>query len=223
MAAENKMRPLAAAKVEEAAKEIHAGRKRLVAKLDALDQKASITLPHKREEHEKLQAEIIAAREHLYKLERKLVPSQVSCVFASFEFDARRAEIEKQLKATASPLIAEFIAEMREEHERIRKAPVMVDGEINKRSWSIDRKTMRDNMASRLIRFHAVRHAIEDAGELYLMADQSEVPARLDKLRDGLPDDNKFGKAGRNLSLSDLKGGIPFEEAFAKYCGGILG
>jgi hypothetical protein len=129
---------------------------------------------------------------------------------ASFAFDAARDEIVAKLRASAPPIIGEFIAEMRDDLDRIRGEAVIVDAEVPHKSPITGRAIpgkVKTNLAAKMLRTFAVKRAIEDAEALALTVDVDAIPGKLDELRAGLPSDQVMRrppKNGGSLLLSDL-------------------
>lgn len=107
---------------------------------------------------------------------------------ASYRLTAEIDAHERTLIASASPLIAEFIAEMRNEHTRALRAKNIIDDETAKNpNTGAIVGTRRARGATAAQRARAIRDAIAAAEALRLDADQSGIAQQLAKLRAELP------------------------------------
>ncbi len=118
----------------------------------------------------------------------KLDVARDKCVNASLSYGSRLARIEHALRETASPLIAEFCREMRDEHSKTRKTSLTIEhGIVRNPITGRVQRSGGSNASLVVARMRACLAAISAAEELMLIPDQSGVPAALQKLRDGLP------------------------------------
>lgn len=106
---------------------------------------------------------------------------------ASLSYTARCQEIEHELAATASPLIAEFIEKMKDDAEATRKA-IQTTPRTEIDVWAARNVVRTESNADRIrARLSAIAAAIEAATEAALLADQSGIPALLHRLEADLP------------------------------------
>jgi hypothetical protein len=208
----------AAAKVS--AEEL-ADRKRLLSALSDLETEERGAIAT-RERRDDVAGELAAARAKVRELEALVANSTAARIGQSFGFQARRDELHRRLRETASPLIAAFVRDMWKESEKLRKQTVLEEG-TRVRS-PVTRKMIgivRSNMAAIVLRSHAIRRAIEDAEALYLQPDQSDVAAKLGSLLRDLPDVDALSfplRYGSSAMLADLNNGMAIKEALAKHC-----
>lgn len=101
-------------------------------------------------------------------------------------FGRRHDEIEASLRATASPLIASFVAEMRAAWDKTRRTPLTQETATTAtKSAATGRPEtyLKTNAAAVARRLRAIHETIRLAEELALsVADQSEIPALLGEL-----------------------------------------
>jgi hypothetical protein len=199
-----------------------AERKRLAAALVDLEKEALSSLPAGREDKADQEAELKAARERVRALEIKLFQSSAGKVGASFAFQARRDELEAKLRATASPLIAAFIREMRQAADETRKEQPRDSSAITRSPFTGRLVgTPQNNMAAIVLRMHAIRRAIEDAEQLYFVPDQSGMAEQLKSIKQKLPSTAAMSpppRYGSSELLSDLNNGMALKAALAKHC-----
>ena len=102
-------------------------------------------------------------------------------------YTAQRNEIEAELARTSSPLIADFIARMREDMAATRKKIAL--SVSTQENWLTGHKsqTATSNAARIRGRLLAISAAIESAEDAKLIADQSGVPDLLFRLEAELP------------------------------------
>lgn len=231
--------PTVARAVEERAAERLEERRPLATRLAELEHAALKTLPALRETcdlaadeirktERRMQgasgmafAELASARE----LARgRWVQANQKMAAASLAYTSEHDELERKLRGTASPLISAFKTEMIDEVGRLRKSPIVEDVEV-KRNVITDRvsvRALRSSAFSKTIRLHAILTALDDADRLVLVADQSDVPAELDRLRSSLPSADtlypapRSGRATSDL-LADLRAGVPVGDAIKRH------
>jgi hypothetical protein len=196
-------------------------RKSLAAGLAKLNDEA--TKPYARERHESLVLELAEAKKRVVELQAQVGAAFNGRMGESAARDVARLEFETKLRATASPLLGQFVAEMWQELEDIRKLPAV--SEVSSHKNPITGKTVEkpplSTGAARTLRTHAVRRAIEDAELMMLAADQSDVPAKLAQLKDALPSANSLAphpKYGTVAMLNDLRAGMSPKEAMKEHC-----
>ncbi len=112
-----------------------------------------------------------------------------TAVKASVGYTTQRDAIEHELRKTASPLLAAFISEMLSEHARTRNMTLTVEAGIARnhvtgKGYFHPGKSNSSQIAARL---RACRTGISTAEDMKLVADQSDVSAELQKIRDALP------------------------------------
>lgn len=106
---------------------------------------------------------------------------------SSARITAEHDKLERELIATAAPQIAEFLQWV---HDELcsRPNPVEIERAIEtNKTTGRKSQTVRTNAASIHARLRALREAKAAAEELQLIADQSDVEAQLQRLRDSIP------------------------------------
>jgi hypothetical protein len=197
-------------------------RKRLVGELEGLEGE-ELAARQDLADPAQLKEELTALRARVRELEIKLGASTTGKVALSFSFQARRDELHRRLRQTAHPAIAAFVHQMRyEEMDKLRK-----EQPREASTWTRSAVTGKrvgnssSNLASIVIRMHAVRRAADDAEALYLQPDQSTVPAQLGELLRNLPDIDEMRPSpqyGSHHLLTDLVNGMELKAALAKHC-----
>jgi hypothetical protein len=169
-------------------RDVTAFRKTKADKLMASVAAATLALPKLRVKRE---TSIAAAREIEIKWRAACDPSQQDqrdLSSASFTFSDEQQKLESQLIETASPEIAIFLSDMRDEWEKYFKqfafhnSTETVNHITGKRAV-----TNTNNRASVMARQAAIRDAQAMAEAMRLEPDQSTVPSQLQQLRNNLP------------------------------------
>jgi len=103
-------------------------------------------------------------------------------------FEAAFDNATRTLVETCHPAIGVFLGEMRDEYDRTRRIRVDDRSEvvINQNTGKKTRKS-ESNKDRIVARMAAIREAVAEAEEMRLLADQSGVPAALQKLKNELP------------------------------------
>jgi hypothetical protein len=169
-----------------------AERKKLVARLAALDAKAAVDLPKL---DKAIQAEIAATRASEAELRaqnEKLRLAGLAKSGAAIAYDAERQRIEAELRATpAGKIIDEFLREMRDEIDvTMKKHEGGMFQELRPLARDPAERVLRHsfgNRASVSARLDAIHSATAEAERLRLAADQTDLAAKLEALRAGLP------------------------------------
>ena len=197
-------------------------RKRLAAELAGLDEE-ELAARRDLADPAELKEELTALRARVRELEIKLGASTTGKAALSLSFQARRDELHRRLRQTAHPAIAAFVHQMRyEEMDKLRKEQPREASTLTRSAVTGKRVgSSTSNLASIVIRMHAVRRAAEDAEALYLQPDQTTVPAQLDELLRNLPSIDElrpFPRYGSHHLLTDLDNGMELKAALAKHC-----
>jgi hypothetical protein len=163
-------------------------RKQLSSDMAALDRKMSKAYPAMEEAVTAAVVARDAAKKALIEAERKLAQASVQKMNASFRYQTDRDAIEHELRSSSSPLLAEFISEMHDALQETRKS-FYVDREVIHRNpvTGTVRRSQASNAAEVNSRLAAIDAAVETAKALQLDPQQSEVTAKLAKLRSSLP------------------------------------
>jgi multidrug efflux pump subunit AcrA (membrane-fusion protein) len=170
-----------------------AERKRQAARLAELDKKAETTYAKDEKALAEASAELQAARAAVQQAEQKFLSLRAARTAASFRLTAERDELERALKESSSPLIAEFISWCWDEQRRIRvmkfgslPTPEIINLVTGRVAIKTDAEPSLPELARR--RMEALRDAVAEAEPLHLLADQSDIGERLTKLRTSLPE-----------------------------------
>jgi hypothetical protein len=163
-------------------------RKTAAEKLAKIDAAAEISFPKLRAARE---ATIAAARAAEIKWHEACAVAQQAqrdLSSASHTHSTEFQKLESQLIETASPEIAIFLSEMRDEFEKCFKRFAFSAGtEIENRITGKKTTVTVNNRASVMARQTAIRDAQAEAEKMRLDPDQSTVSARLQELRNNLP------------------------------------
>jgi hypothetical protein len=163
-------------------------RKTAAEKLAKIDAAAEISFPKLRAAREAAIARATAAEIEWHKACNVAQQAQRDLSSASHMHSTEFQKLEAQLIETASPEIAIFLSDMRDEYEKcfkqfaFRNSTETVNHITGKRAV-----TNTNNRASVMARQEAIRDAQADAEGIRLEPDQSTVSARLQELRNNLP------------------------------------
>lgn len=165
-------------------------REGLIAELRQLERQAEERIP-------KLNADIAAAVSAVRKAEAALNAARAKYTAATatkatfgYTYSSGRDALEAELRQTASPDIEEFVREMLDEFDKTQKTSIVyeeqyLNNEVTGRKIRIIRTTAA-SIARRMQAILAARMAAQDLA--ICEPDQSIIPARLQELRDGLPE-----------------------------------
>jgi hypothetical protein len=163
-------------------------RKTVAEKLAKVDSAAEVSLPKLRVDRESL---IAAAREVEIKWRAacdRAQQAQRDLSSASHTYSTERSKLEQQLIETASPEIAIFLSDMRDEWDKCFKQFAFHNGvEVVNRITGKKADVTVNNRSSVLARQTAIRDAQAAAEALRLVPDQSTIPEQLQQLRHNLP------------------------------------
>lgn len=138
-------------------------------------------------------AEFKAAEKTLIAAQNKVAKARAEKTGASFAFSNRHDELTCELAETADPAIAEFVKWTWDEFARMQKVPFYPSGAGNRVKneltglWHDAPDPEPSGRDRFLARMSGLREARAAAEEMVLEADQGDVPARLQALRDALP------------------------------------
>jgi hypothetical protein len=164
-----------------------ADRRQLADELARINSEIEKAYPRAVSAYEKQAAEVRKLEEALQAARTKAMQLAGARTTLSARYTSSRLDLEAQLAATASPLLRDFIARMREEAERTRKAlTTTVRTEVN---FVTGRKNdvVESNSARIRARLAAISAAVEAAQGAMLLADQSGIPDLLFRLEAGVP------------------------------------
>jgi dihydroxyacetone kinase DhaKLM complex PTS-EIIA-like component DhaM len=170
---------------------VTAARARLIADVHRIEVVAESETPKLGADAERITAELRKAEAAVQAVQQRLGAALLAKHNFGVAFSRRHDELEAALRATASPLIASFVAEMRAAWDKTRRAPLV---QQTATTAAKSEKTGRPetylatNAALVARRLQAIRETILAAEELALtVADQSEIPALLGELAARLP------------------------------------
>jgi hypothetical protein len=163
-------------------------RKHLSSEMARLDREAAKAFP-------KLEAAVADALATVKEADKALKAANVRLgqastakMNASFNYGNERDGVEHELRSSASPLLAEFISEMRDALQETRKA-FYVEREHVSRNPITGRvkRTQASNVTEVNRRIEAINAAIEAAQRMQLDPQQTDVATKIAKLKAGLP------------------------------------
>lgn len=169
-----------------------ARRREVAAELKRHEASAEKTLGRQDKALEDAIAAVRAAEQSVIALRNKAVSLRAEKTAASFAYTARHDELTRELIQTADPLISEFKRWCNEESAKLRKVAITPDGPARIQDpltglWRDAPKNEPSTHERVIARLSALRDAIAAADELALRADQNDVAAELQLLRDKLP------------------------------------
>jgi hypothetical protein len=163
-------------------------RKTAAAKLAKIDADAEILFPKLRAARDKANAAALLAEIEWHQACGAAQQAQRDLSSASHTHGAELAKLEGQLIETASPEIAMFLSDMRDEMDKTYKRFVFHNSkEVVNRVTGTKADVTVNNLASVQARQDAIREAQAAAENMRLEPDQSTVTARLQELRSTLP------------------------------------
>ena len=182
-----KASPLAAKIAEDAARKENARRAALADRLAALDVRATAENPRLA----KLVEDAIARRADAERMWREadaaVVLANSAHMQSSFAADAARQELQMELREGASALISPFISDMRDEMDLARKAIESDSDSVMNAVTGRTHTRFASNAGSIARRIQALFAAIDKAGAMAFLPDQSQVPGMLAAVRAELP------------------------------------
>jgi hypothetical protein len=172
----------------EKSRHVTAFRKTAAEKLAKLEAGADASFPKLRTAREAAIAKATAAEIEWRKACDAAQQAQRDLSSASHKFSTEQSKLEGQLIETASPEIAIFLSDMRDEWEKCFKQ-FAFHNSVETVNVIIGRKAdvTVNNRKSVMARQEAIRDAQAAAEAMRLEPDQSTVPARLQDLRNNLP------------------------------------
>jgi hypothetical protein len=156
---------------------VTAERAKLLAELSNLEKSAELKAPRFAAAVDQTTSEVKGAEVALLAAQTKLAAARAAKHTFHVEYDRSHAALWAQLKATASPLIAKFVAEMDQEWVKTRRAPMVEEtstmSERNPRTGRFE-QVIRTNAAAVGARLRAILGVIAKAWDLAITeADQS--------------------------------------------------
>jgi hypothetical protein len=172
----------------EKTKHVLAFRKTAAGKLAKIEADAEVTFPKLRTARDRANAAALAAEIEWRKACDIAQQAQRDVSSASHTHSTEQLKLEQQLIETASPEIAMFLSEMRDELEKSFKRFAFHNSvETVNRITGKKADVTVNNRASVMARQEAIREAQAVAEAMRLEPDQSTVSARLQQLRNNLP------------------------------------
>jgi hypothetical protein len=163
-------------------------RKTAAEKLAKIDAAAEVSFPKLRAAREAAIAKATAAEIEWPKACDVAQQAQRDLSSASHTHSTELQKLETQLIETASPEIAIFLSDMRDEFEKCFKRFAFQNSTETVNAITGRKATVNsNNRASVMARQEAIRDAQAGAEAMRLEPDQSTVPARLQELRNNLP------------------------------------
>jgi hypothetical protein len=163
-------------------------RKTAADKLAKLEAAAEVSFPKLRKAKERAEASARAAEIAWRDACTVAQQAQRDLSSASHTHSAEQLKLEQQLAETASPEIALFIADMRDQVEAtFKQFRYQTASETENVVTGKKRDVTVNNAKSIQARQEAIRDAIGSAEAMKLDPDQASVPARLQDLRNNLP------------------------------------
>jgi hypothetical protein len=163
-------------------------RKTAAEKLAKIDAAAEISFPKLRAAREATIAKATAAEIEWHKACNVAQQAQRDLSSASHTHSTELQKLEAQLIETASPEIAIFISDMRDEWEKCFKQFAFHNATETVNRITGKKVTINDNnKQSVMARQAAIRDAQAEAEAMRLEPDQSTISARLQELRNNLP------------------------------------
>ncbi len=171
----------------ELAEKATAERKRIADELSMLNDSAERDYPKIVAAAERAAAAVRAAEAKLQEAKNAALAANGARLAASAKYTHRRAELEKELADSASPLIEVFVRWCRADMDATRR-------KFSSRSWE-EKNVITgarfprslNNSAAISARVAALFAAIEAANDMKLIADQNHVAAAIEKIKAGLP------------------------------------
>ena len=167
--------------------EIVRDRRRLVDELARREETAERDFPLMAQAIDAAMVEVRAAETKLKEAKNKVGLAVAAKSNASFAYQDRRQEIEAALIRGASPMIGQFVDEMRDEIVATRKRNFASHTQIANPITRAAKFSTLTNHPAVLARVAAAEAVIQQAEALRLEPDQSDIAAKLDQLRASLP------------------------------------
>jgi hypothetical protein len=163
-------------------------RKQLSSDMAALDRKMGKAYPSLEAAVADALATVKEAEKALKAANVRLGQASTAKMNASFRYQTDRDAIEHELRGSSSHLLAEFISEMRDAMQEARKS-FYVDREVVHRNPITGkvRRTQASNVTEVNARVAAINAAIETAQHMQLDPSQTEVAAKIARIKSGLP------------------------------------
>jgi predicted ATPase len=170
---------------------VTAERERLIRELNQLEDAAAAAAPKRDAQLERATADVEKIAATLRAAQQRLATAHKEKHEAAVEFSRQHNRLEAELRATASPLIAAFVAEMNAAWAKTRREPLVestAESEIRNPRTGRHEQYIRTNVKLVAERMRVIRETILAAQELTMtVADQSTIPALLGELAAKLP------------------------------------
>jgi len=170
-----------------------AARRVEVAAAIAAEEKAAVeTNMRKYKERDECAGAVRAAEKALQDARNRMAVTFRVGLAASLAHSSTIAALEADLRETASPAVAEFIEWIDDEQGRLRRTSISTQTETKRHvlTGEIRRRVVASDGGTVKARSEALRDARAQAEALYLMVDQSGVPAAIARIKATLPEIN---------------------------------
>jgi hypothetical protein len=170
---------------------VTAKRVKLIGELRQLEAEAEIETPKLAADVERPTADVQKAEAALRGAQQRLATALAARQSFGFDFGRRHDELEAALRASASPLIASFVAEMRDAWTKTRRAPLTQETATTATKSAATGRTatfLKTNAAAVALRLRSINETIAAAEDLATtVANQAEIGSLLGALAERLP------------------------------------